>query len=216
MEKKSFTRIAAGVGAAVLVGFGVMATVPHMTAAQDQPQTQGERVGPRERGLGGPFGRGGRMGGPMAGGGLRDVMRDLTDAQREQVKAIHERHAERLRPLLERARTAREALDSAAQSGNTGNLQALSIEVGNAETELAFAQAQVQSEIFGVLTAEQKQKIAERRKEMEAASRRNGEKTPEPHSVNLESEIYNLESEIWWAGRGVALPAPHARICPLY
>ena len=47
-------------------------------------------------------------------------------------------------------------------SGNVANLQALSIEVGNAETELTFAQAQVQSEIFSVLTAEQKQKIAER------------------------------------------------------
>ena len=32
----------------------------------------------------------------------------------------------------------------------------------------AFAQAQVQSEIYAVLTAEQKQEIAERRKEMEA------------------------------------------------
>ena len=53
-------------------------------------------------------------------------------------------------------------------SGNDGNLQALSIEVGNAETELTFAQAQVQSEIFKVLTAEQKQQIAERRKQMEA------------------------------------------------
>ena len=60
------------------------------------------------------------------------------------------------------------ALDAAVFAGNTANLQALSIEVGNAETELSFAQAQVQSEIYGVLTAEQKQKIVERRKEMEA------------------------------------------------
>lgn len=165
MDKKSFTRIAAGLGAAVLVGFGLMATVPHLTAAQDQTPTQGERLGPRG-GPGGPFGRGGRMGGPM-GGGIGEVMRDLTDAQREQVKAIREKHAERLRPIMERARIARHALDAAAESGNTGNLQALSIEVGNAETELAFAQAQVHSEIYAVLTAEQKQKIAERRKAME-------------------------------------------------
>jgi Spy/CpxP family protein refolding chaperone len=105
-------------------------------------------------------------GGPM-GGGFPGVMRDLTDAQREQVKAIREKHAERIRPLAERARTAREALNNAVMSGNTGNLQALSIEVGNAETELTFAQAQVQAEIYNVLTAEQKQKIAERRKQME-------------------------------------------------
>ena len=108
---------------------------------------------------------GGPMGGPFA---FREVMRDLTDAQREQVKAIHEKHADRIRPLAERARTAREALDTAVLSGNAGNLQALSIEVGNAETELTFAQAQVQTEIVNVLTAEQKQKIAERRKQMEA------------------------------------------------
>jgi Spy/CpxP family protein refolding chaperone len=165
MDKKSFTRIAGGLGAAVLIGFGLVATVPHMTAAQDQTQTRGERDGSPRGGRGGPFGRDGRMAGPM-GSGL-DVMRDLTDAQREQVKAIREKHAERLKPIMERARTAREALDAAAESGNAGNLQALSIEVGNAEAELAFAQAQVQSEIFGVLTAEQKQNIAERRKQME-------------------------------------------------
>jgi Spy/CpxP family protein refolding chaperone len=106
------------------------------------------------------------MGGPR-GGGFGDVMRDLTDVQREQVRAIREKHAERLRPVMERARNARQALEAAVESGNTANLQALSIEVGNAETELAFAQAQVQSEVFAVLTPDQKQKIAERRKEME-------------------------------------------------
>ena len=105
------------------------------------------------------------MGGPTA---FREVMRDLTDAQREQVKAIHERHAERMRPLPERSHTAREALNAAVLAGNAGNFQALSIEVGSAETELSFAQAQVQAEIFNVLTAEQKQTIAERRKQMEA------------------------------------------------
>ena len=108
------------------------------------------------------------MGGPMGGGfALREVMRDLTDAQREQIKAIHEKNAERIRPLAERARTAHEAVENAVASGNIANLQALSIEVGNAETELTFAQAQVQAEVFKVLTAEQKQKIAERRKDME-------------------------------------------------
>ena len=115
------------------------------------------------------------MGGPMGGAfAFREVMRDLTDAQREQVKAIHERHADRIRPIAERAHTAREALNNALLSGNDGNLQALSIEIGSAETELTFAQAQVQSEIFKVLTAEQKQQIAERRKQMEA---RRGEMT---------------------------------------
>ncbi len=151
---------------AFVVALGLGATVPFASWAQDQPPAQTE---PGRHGGRGPGGPGGRMGGPMGGPfAFREVMRDLTDAQREQVKAIHEKHADRIRPLAERARTAREALDTAVLSGNAGNLQALSIEVGNAETELTFAQAQVQTEIVNVLTAEQKQKIAERRKQMEA------------------------------------------------
>ena len=155
------TLLAAGV-----VAIGLAAAVPFVTVAQDQPQTQGERVGPRGRrpgGPGGPMGRGGRMGGPLAG-----ALHDLPDEQRAQVKAIHDKHAGQIEPLLQRVRTAREALDNAIIAGNTGSLQALSIEVGNAETELTFAQAQVQAEIYKILTAEQKQKIAERRKAMEA------------------------------------------------
>ena len=151
MQIKAHKRsIAGGVGAALLLA-GLAIGVSQSDAAQ--------------RGPGGP-GRG-RMGGPMAGRELGAAMRDLTDAQREQVRAIRERHAERIRPLAERARAAREALNAAAFAGNTGNLQALSIEVGNAETELAFAQAQVQSEIFAVLTPEQKQRITERRQQMQ-------------------------------------------------
>jgi Spy/CpxP family protein refolding chaperone len=157
---------------AIVVALGLGATVPFVGWAQGQPQAQqepGQRGGRGVGGPGRPGGPGGRMGGPMGGAfAFRGVMRDLTDAQREQVKGIHERHADRIRPLAERAHAAREAVDNAVMSGNEGNLQALSIEVGNAETELTFAQAQVQSEIFKVLTAEQKQKIAERRKQMEA------------------------------------------------
>ena len=151
---------------AFIVALGLGATLPFASWAQDQPQAQTE---PGRHGGRGPGGPGGRMGGPMGGPfAFREVMRDLTDAQREQVKAIHEKHADRIRPIAERARAAREALDNAVLSGNASNLQALSIEVGNAETELTFAQAQVQTEIVNILTAEQKQKIAERRKQMEA------------------------------------------------
>jgi len=159
--------------AAIVVALGLGATVPFVGWAQDQPQAQAQQPqrhgGPGAGGPGRPGGPGGRMGGPMGGAfGFREVMRDLTDAQREQVRAIHESHADRIRPLADRAHAAREAVNTAVMSGNDGNLQALSIEVGNAETELTFAQAQVQAEIFKVLTAEQKQKIADRQKEMEA------------------------------------------------
>jgi Spy/CpxP family protein refolding chaperone len=155
---------------AIVVALGLGATVPFVGWAQGQPQAQTDQAPSGERGFGrrggGP---GGRMGGPMGGAfAFREVIRDLSDAQREQIKAIHDRHAEQIRPLAERAHAAREAVSNAVMSGNAGNLQALSIEVGNAETELTFAQAQVQAEVFKVLTPEQKQKIAERRKEMAA------------------------------------------------
>jgi Spy/CpxP family protein refolding chaperone len=156
---------------AIVVALGLGATVPFVGWAQDQPQAQREETRRGGFGIGRPGRPGGpigRMGGPMGGAfAFREVMRDLTDAQREQVRGIHERHADRIRPLAERAHAAREAVNNAVMSGNADNLQALSIEVGGAETELTLAQAQVQSEIFNVLTAEQKQKIAERRKQME-------------------------------------------------
>lgn len=150
---------------AIVVALGLAATVPYAGWAQDRPAAQSGPMHRGGRGFGGPGGPGGRMGGPMGG---FPFLRDLTDAQREQVKAIHERNAERIRPLMERVHAARDAIQAAVESGNAANLQALSIEVGNAETELTFAHAQVQAEIFKVLTAEQKQSIAERRKQMEA------------------------------------------------
>ena len=107
MQTTSLTRSIGGTVGAALFIVGLFALAPDTNAAQDQPQAQGDRVRPGGRGFGGRGGPGGRMGGPM-GGGFADVMRDLTDAQREQVKAIRERHADRIRPLVERARTARE------------------------------------------------------------------------------------------------------------
>ena len=96
------------------------------------------------------------------------VARSLTDAQREQVRAIREKHAGTMQPLMERVQKAREAVHTAITEGKTGALQSLAIEVGNAETELTYAQAQVETEIYARLTPQQKQQIAERRKDMES------------------------------------------------
>jgi Spy/CpxP family protein refolding chaperone len=173
MDSRNVTRVVGGLTAAVIVAAGLVTAVPYISSAQDQAQTQGDQGREGRRGPGGPggfLGRGGRMGGPMAGGpmGMGAVMRDLTAAQREQVKAIHEKNAERIRPLMERAHAAREAVQQAIVSGNTGNLQQLSIEVGNAEEPGSPSHAQVQAEIYKILTPEQQQKLAEQRKQMEA------------------------------------------------
>jgi Spy/CpxP family protein refolding chaperone len=91
--------------------------------------------------------------------------RDLTDAQREQLKAIRDRHAEDIKPSIERAQKARQALDNAVLTG-VGDLKGLALEVGNAETELVLQQAQIETEVVALLTPEQKQKIQERRTQM--------------------------------------------------
>ena len=110
------------------------------------------------------------MGGPMGPMGpvapLGVDMRDLTDAQREQIRAINERHADEIGPLMERTQKAREAMADAVLAN--GDLRGLSIELGQAEGELAFANAQIQVEVLSVLTPEQRQKMQDRRKEMAA------------------------------------------------
>jgi Spy/CpxP family protein refolding chaperone len=97
--------------------------------------------------------------------GLGIDLRDLSDAQREQVKAIRDRHAEEMRPVMERVGKARAALASAVLTG-IGDIRGLALEVGTAEGELAFQSAQIETEVLGVLTPEQKQKMAERQKDM--------------------------------------------------
>ena len=81
---------------AIVVALGLGATVPFVGWAQDQPQAQTEPARRGGRGFGWTRRTGGRMGGPMAGGtAVREVMRDLTDAQREQVKSDSRAHADR-------------------------------------------------------------------------------------------------------------------------
>jgi protein CpxP len=164
MKTRTLTGVIGGFGAAALIAIGMATSIPHMSAAQDPGQPPPGRMG---RGFGGPggpgMGRGGR-GGPM---GLGVDPQDLTDAQREQVKAIHERHADEMRTLMDRNQKAHEALNTAVFAGS-GDLRGLAQEVGAVEAEVAFQQAQVESEVLAVLTAEQKQKIAERRAQMEA------------------------------------------------
>ena len=108
-------------------------------------------------------------------------------------------------------------------SGNTANLQALSIEVGNAETELTFAQAQVQAEVYKILTAEQKQKITERRKQMEERRqemlKRRQERTckdgfQEPgEPMFLGFRVFRFQG-FWFRGSGSAVPVPDVPTSP--
>jgi Spy/CpxP family protein refolding chaperone len=104
------------------------------------------------------------MGGPLGAGIDR---RDLTEPQREQVKAILERHADEMKPIADRVEAARKALNDGIFA-KSGDLRGLAMDLGAAEGELALAHAQIQTEVLAVLTPEQLQKVQERRTAMEA------------------------------------------------
>ena len=157
MKTRTTTTVIGGFGAAALIALGMAISVPHMGAQGPGQPPPGGRIGRGPDGFGGP---GGRM-------GMGVDVRDLTDAQQTQIKAIRDAHADALRPAMERVQNARQALHTAVLTG-TGDIRGVALEIGAAETELAFQQAQIETEIIAVLTPEQKQKMLDRQKEMEA------------------------------------------------
>jgi protein CpxP len=183
MQTETFSRVVGGFVGAVIIAIGVVSFTPLTSAAQDQGATAPAMGGPRRGGPGGFQGRGGRFGGPMGGPMALGIdPRDLTDSQREQVKAIRERHAAEIRPLVEQTQAARKALHDNVLAGGT-NLRALAMELGKAEGDLAFANAQIESEVIAVLTPEQRQQMQERAKNMEARRAQMQQRRQSPHAA---------------------------------
>ncbi len=142
-------------------------------AAGQEPAAQGERrgPGPMGRGMMGPGGHGfrGGPGGPFGPGGLALRGLDLTDAQREQVKAIMESHRDEQKAIGDRTQAARKALHEAiaADAFDETAVRAKAAEIGAVEADAAVLQARIKSEIFAILTPEQVKKAKELRSQME-------------------------------------------------
>ena len=142
-------------------------------AAGQEPATQAERrgPGPMGRGMMGPGGHGfrGGPGGPFGPGGLALRGLDLTDAQREQVKAIMESHRDEQKAIGDRMQAARKALHEAiaADTFDETAVRAKAAEIGAVEADAAVLQARIKSGIFAILTPEQVKKAKELRSQME-------------------------------------------------
>lgn len=119
-------------------------------ATAQGPGGHGPGHGP---GHGGPgFGMG-----PMAG-------LDLTDAQREQMKALHEKRRATLEPLMTEARTTREAFERAlaAESPDPTAVGEAALAMKAAREKMHAAHEAAAEEVEKILTAEQREQLAQR------------------------------------------------------
>jgi periplasmic protein CpxP/Spy len=112
------------------------------------------------RGHGGPGGffRGGPGGPGGPGFPLRQL--DLTDAQREQVKAIFDSHKDEFQAIGERMKTARQAQQAAIETQplDEAAIRAKSTDLAAVAADAAVLRAKVHAAVFQVLTPEQQEK----------------------------------------------------------
>jgi Spy/CpxP family protein refolding chaperone len=100
------------------------------------------------------------MGGP--GMGQMDFIRglNLTETQRTQVRAIHEKYQPQLKTIRERAQTEFAATRDARQRGDTAAVKAaLTRSRQNIESQTSTLHEQMFREVRAVLTADQRAKI---------------------------------------------------------
>jgi len=125
--------------------------------AQDQNTNQPPFMRP-----GGPggFGRGG-FGGPMGMLPMLGRALNLTDAQRDQIKAIADSHKDEWKALADRERTARTALMTAvtADTIDEAAIRQKSSDVAAVEADAAVARAHAHAEVVQILTADQKAQL---------------------------------------------------------
>jgi protein CpxP len=145
----------------VLVAAGLVAALAGGTAiAVAQPPQGGPGVSGPGRGP-----RGGMRGGFGGMLPLRGI--DLTDAQRDQVRSIMESHQAEFEQVRTKLREGHRALASASngQTVDEAAIRAASTTLAAAMADEAILRAKVRSEVFGILTAEQQQKLQERQAE---------------------------------------------------
>jgi Spy/CpxP family protein refolding chaperone len=113
-------------------------------------------------------GRGFRKGGHHRGGGMMLRGLDLTDAQKAQVKEIMEASKAKVQPLRESMKANRQKLQAATENGkfDEAAVQALANENASLSAQLLVERSRVKSQIFNILTPEQREKAAQLKSQM--------------------------------------------------
>ncbi len=151
MKDTRNTRYMVLAGTVMIVAAGLLA-VPVLHAQAGGPGFHG-------RGPGGP----GHRGGPM-GAALRVLRQlDLDESQREQVRAVMEGYQPQLRALTEQLRPAHQALRETvtAEIPDEALIRERSAGVAAVEVELAVLRARIHTDVYQLLTPEQRQRAEE-------------------------------------------------------
>jgi Spy/CpxP family protein refolding chaperone len=148
------TRIVLGATAALLA---VGVTAGAFVHAQDQNTNRPSRPFMGRGGPGGP----GRPGGPMGMLPMLGRHLNLTDTQRDQIKAIADSHKEEWKALADRERATRQALNALvmADTIDEAAIRQKSAEVAAVNADAAVARAHAHAEVFQILTADQKAQL---------------------------------------------------------
>ncbi len=135
--------------------------------------------GPGGRGaapFGGPGGPGGR--GFAAGFALGQL--DLSDAQKQQVSNITQRHRQQTQPLVQRLQQAMEAQRAAIEAipVNESLVRSTSQDLAAVQADMAVEQARLHSDIFALLTAEQQEKAKQLEAQAQARAQERRQRAP--------------------------------------
>lgn len=170
-------QLAGILGAAAIVAGSAAALVHAQEPAAPAPEARQGRFGPRgPGGPGGPFGRGGFFGGRGGPGGALSVLRqlDLTDDQRGQVRQVMQSHSDALKAIGERLREAHRAQNDAvtAETFDENAIRTKAADVASVMADAAVLNAKVHTEVFAILTPEQRTRAAEIKAERQARMER--------------------------------------------
>lgn len=118
--------------------------------------------------------------GPGFGGPKMSAALNLTDAQKEQAKAIFSGSREQSKALREQARASRAALEAAAKAGKPDSeLERLAAEQGVLAGQMAAIHAKSMAKFWTLLTPEQKAKAQELRANRKERGSQRGERSRE-------------------------------------
>lgn len=149
---KKFSVAAAIAGALLL-------TTAAVVFSQNPPQRPDGPPGPPR----GPFGHGPH--GPRGPGGFGPLAGlNLTDAQKEQIKQIHEGFAEQTKGLRDQMRTLHESQRDPMSTFDEAAVRSAAEARAKVQVEMEVAHAKMMSQVLNVLTAEQRAQMAEQPK----------------------------------------------------